>query len=132
VIVTERRTEGAVFGSALHGEYVHHSGTNQVYYVRKHVGGGLYDLKTVGRDEDVTADLNGGQWTFHPVPDMVVATTRDEHGNEQTSRMSARPGFCPPDMVERRARKRHWARYGTPYALTEVDPDWHWTSRSRG
>lgn len=130
MIVVERRTEGAVFGSALHGEYVHHAGTNQVYYVKQHVGGGLYDLKTVGRDEYVCADLNGGEWTFHPVPDEVVMTVRDERGNVETYRMGGIPAFADEALNTRRALKRHWLKHGVPYALATIDPDWYWTTRA--
>lgn len=125
------RTEGAVFGSALHGEYVHYTGTGRVYWVKGHVGGGLYNLKTVGRDEYVTADLNGPGWTFHPAPDMVVMTGRDTYGNVHTYRMSGLPAFADEALNTRRLLKRHWLKYGVANALVTIDPDWYWTSRDR-
>lgn len=130
--MAERRTEGAVFGSALRGEYVHNSRTNRIYFVKQHHGGGLYDLKPVGRDGYVTADLNGPEWTFHPAPDTVVMTVRDTRGNVETYRMSGLPVFADEALNTRRVLKRHWLKHGVPNAEVTIDPDWYWTSRDRG
>jgi hypothetical protein len=131
VIWGQGRTEGAVFGSALHGEYVHYTGTGEVYNVREHLGGGFYDLLRVGRDEHVTANLNTPGWTFHPAPDMVVMTARDTRGNVHTYRMSGLPAFADEELNTRRLYKRHWLKYGVPHALVTIEPDWYWTSRER-
>lgn len=126
------RTEGPVNGRALHGEYVHNSRTNRVYLVKEHHGGGLYDLKPVGRKGRVTAELNGEEWTFYPQPDLVVMTTRDSRGNEHTWRLGGIPAFATEELNTRRVLKRHWLKYGVPNALVTIDPDWYWTAATRG
>lgn len=140
-----RRTEGRVEGSASLREFVHYcdlqNHPGDLYVVVDYdyataegfnSEGAIwppdgYVLRNVKTGETKTDRLTAPGWTFHPVPDLVVAVTTDHLGNHHTWHMDALPGFCDAAMIERRARKRHFVFFDVPGVLDH----YYWTSKLR-
>lgn len=125
-VLAQQPTDGQVDGVANWSDVVRYDdGTTTRYatVVRTGLAGEQrYRLRDINTGEEFTSSLTGEYWRFHGKPNAVEATTRDHTGEILVSVFSALPKFCTPEMVNHRARKRHFVKVGVPGDLVE----YHW------